>query len=56
MLAESQKHPELTCQIVPSPMTLKWDKTIQRLLAEKTIGDLLYATEPTPSFSPAQSL
>ena len=43
MLAESQKHPELICQIVPSPMTLKWDKTIQRLLRDGAIGDVLTA-------------
>ena len=43
MLAESQKHPELICQIVPSQMTLKWDKTIQRLLREGAIGDVLTA-------------
>lgn len=43
MLAVSQLHPELICQIVPSPMTLKWDKTIQRLLLEGAIGDLLGA-------------
>lgn len=41
MLAESQRHPELIAQIVPSPFTLKWDKTIQRLLREGAIGDLL---------------
>jgi predicted dehydrogenase len=44
MLAESQLHPDLTCQIVPSPMTLKWDKTIQRLLAERAVGELLAVT------------
>ena len=44
MLAESQQHPDLICQIVPSPMTLKWDKTIQRLLAERAVGDLLAVT------------
>eukprot|EP01043_Picozoa_sp_COSAG02_P059707 COSAG02_NODE_7657_length_2908_cov_52.017958_4_plen_176_part_00 len=44
MLAESQRHPDLICQIVPSPMTLKWDKTIQRLLAEHAVGELLSVT------------
>ena len=44
MLAESQLHPDLICQIVPSPMTLKWDKTIQRLLAEQVVGELLAVT------------
>jgi hypothetical protein len=44
MLSVSQQHPELICQIVPSPMSLKWDKTIQRLLAEGAVGDLLAVT------------
>jgi predicted dehydrogenase len=41
MLAESQRHPQQVCQVVPSPFTLKWDATIQRLLQEGTIGELL---------------
>lgn len=44
MLAESQLHPDLICQVVPSPMSLKWDKTIQRLLAEHAVGKLLAVT------------
>lgn len=41
MLAAAQTNPHLTAQIVPSPMTLGVDKTIQRLLAEGYLGDLL---------------
>ncbi|MBX3012454.1 MAG: Gfo/Idh/MocA family oxidoreductase [Caldilineaceae bacterium] len=33
--------PQLTAQIVPSPFTLRVDKTIKRLLAEGYLGDLL---------------
>jgi predicted dehydrogenase len=41
MLAVAQAHPKLVAQIVPSPFTLGVDKTIQRLLAEGYLGDLL---------------
>ena len=41
MLAAAQTNPHLVAQIVPSPMTLSVDKTIQRLLAEGYLGDLL---------------
>jgi predicted dehydrogenase len=41
MLAAAQANPHLTAQIVPSPMTLGVDKTIQRLLAEGYLGDVL---------------
>ncbi len=41
MLATAQARPELVAQIVPSPMTLGVDKTIQRLLAEGYLGDVL---------------
>ncbi len=41
MLAAAQANPQLTAQIVPSPMTLGVDKTIQRLLAEGYLGDVL---------------
>ncbi len=41
MLAASHRQPQLVTQIVPSPMTLGVDKTIQRLLAEGDLGDLL---------------
>jgi predicted dehydrogenase len=41
MHAAAQARPDLVAQIVPSPMTLGVDKTIQRLLAEGYLGDLL---------------
>lgn len=41
MLAAAQAHPDRVAQIVPSPFTLSVDKTIQRLLAEGYLGDLL---------------
>lgn len=41
MLRASQARPHLVTQIVPSPFTLEADRTIQRLLAEGFLGDLL---------------
>lgn len=41
MLAASRARPELVAQIVPSPMTLRVDGAIQRLVAERFLGDLL---------------
>lgn len=41
MLRVSRMHPELVAQIVPSPMTLGVDATIQRLLHAGAVGDLL---------------
>lgn len=41
MLAAAQARPQLVAQIVPSPFSLGVDKTIQRLLSEKFIGELL---------------
>ena len=41
MLNASRMHPELVAQIVPSPMTLGVDKTIQRLLKAGTVGEPL---------------
>lgn len=32
MLAESQRHPKLVAQIVPSPYTLPYDRTIWELI------------------------
>ncbi len=37
----AQSNPDLVAQIVPSPMTLWADKTIQRLIAEGYVGDIL---------------
>lgn len=41
MLKVSRLHPELVAQIVPSPMTLGVDRTVQRLLKEGSLGELL---------------
>jgi predicted dehydrogenase len=41
MLAASRAHPDLVAQIVPSPMTVRVDRTIQRLMAEGVLGELL---------------
>jgi predicted dehydrogenase len=41
MLDAAQAHPHLVAQVVPSPMTLRVDKTIKRLLAEGYLGDIL---------------
>lgn len=41
MMAASQEKPHLVAQIVPSPFTLRVDKTVKRLLAEGYLGDLL---------------
>ncbi len=40
MLEKSRAHPELVAQIVPSPFSLRVDRTIQDLLAEGYVGDL----------------
>ncbi|MBI3957748.1 MAG: Gfo/Idh/MocA family oxidoreductase [Chloroflexi bacterium] len=37
----SRQRPHLTAQIVPSPFSLRVDKTIQRLLAEGWLGEVL---------------
>ena len=42
MLAVAQEHPELTAQVVPSPMSLGVDATIQRVLAEGRLGEILF--------------
>ena len=41
MLAASQMHPTLVAQLVPAPHTLAFDKTIQKMIAEGYIGDLI---------------
>lgn len=41
MLTAAQIKPHLVTQIVPSPFTLRVDKTVKRLLAEGYVGDLL---------------
>ena len=42
MLRASCRNPQLTAQIVPSPFTLPFDRTIQRLVADGKLGDLVY--------------
>ena len=44
MLATAQAHPNLVAQIVPSPFTLRVDRTIQELLADGYLGDLYAMT------------
>ncbi|HVF09197.1 MAG TPA: Gfo/Idh/MocA family oxidoreductase [Abditibacteriaceae bacterium] len=44
MLETAESYPELVAQIVPSPFTLKFDRTIQDLIADGFLGDL-YAIE-----------
>ncbi|MBM3802763.1 MAG: Gfo/Idh/MocA family oxidoreductase [Acidimicrobiia bacterium] len=41
MLDASRRHPHLVTQVVPSPFTLKIDRTVQKLLADGFVGDLL---------------
>lgn len=41
MLEASQSRPELTAMVVPNPFTLRWDKTIRRLLRENVLGGLV---------------
>ena len=44
MLATAQAHPNLVAQIVPSPFTLRVDRTIQDLLADGYLGELYTMT------------
>lgn len=39
MLAESRSHPHLVAQLVPSPFTLRVDRTVQENIAEGFLGD-----------------
>jgi predicted dehydrogenase len=41
MLTASRKHPDLVAQIVPAPHTLAFDQTIQGMMADGYIGDLI---------------
>lgn len=41
MLETSRKYPHLVAQIVPAPLTLRFDNTIRKMLANKTLGELL---------------
>ena len=41
MLAASRKHPDLITQIVPSPITLPYDNSIQDIVASGQLGEIL---------------
>ena len=41
MLEASKRKPHLICQIVPAPMTLKFDKYIRKTIAENKIGNVI---------------
>jgi predicted dehydrogenase len=41
MLAASLRHPNQVCQLVPSSGTYRIDRALQRLLAERYVGDVL---------------
>lgn len=41
MLACAEKHPDLVAQVVPSPFTLEYDRTIRHWLEEGRLGRLL---------------
>src|SRR5688572_14220303 len=41
MLAASQQHPDLVCQLVPSSGTYRIDRALQRSLSEGFVGDIL---------------
>ena len=41
MFEASRLKPDLVCQIVPSPLTLRADKTIRKLIAAGYLGDIL---------------
>ncbi len=40
MLAASRAHPELVCQIVPSPLGLRGDRVVKQLVAAGYLGEL----------------
>jgi predicted dehydrogenase len=52
MLEAARRRPHLVTQVVPSPLTLKVDRTIQRLLAQGFIGEplVLELRACTPTF------
>ena len=41
MLAASQRHPELICQLAPKRTSYKIDKALQRLVGERYVGEIL---------------
>jgi len=58
MLEASRRNPHLVTQVVPSPYTLKIDRTVQKLLAEGFVGELqgLEVRANAPSFLDRESL
>lgn len=42
VLQASREQPHLVAQVVPSPVTFKWDKTIQDIIACGKLGDLIH--------------
>ena len=42
MYNASLAHPELVTQVVPSPLTFKWDATVQDIIKQRLLGDLVY--------------
>ena len=42
MLAESRGHPHLITQIVPSPITLPYDSSIQDIIGSGQLGEILH--------------
>ena len=41
MLLVKQQRPGLIAMVVPSPMTLRWDRTIMRMVTEGYLGKLV---------------
>jgi predicted dehydrogenase len=41
MLAAAQRHPDRVCQLVPTSGSYRIDRALQRLLAERYVGDIL---------------
>ena len=42
MLQASLQKPNLVAQVVPSPITFTWDATIQEIIQDQTLGELIY--------------
>lgn len=55
MLRASLAHPDLVAMVVPSPLSFWCDATIQRLLAEGTLGELRHMTVTWDTSGPAEA-
>ncbi len=42
MYSASLRHPNLVTQVVPSPLTFEFDATIQDIVKQGVLGELLY--------------